>query len=114
MNRYKLSKAGVDVEQGLNRVGYSKEFYESLLKKFCEDDYYEQLKSALKQEECQEAFRYAHTLKGISGNLSMTRLYNAIAPLVEELRKGNLANAQALFPEVEAAYEVLMDVLKNM
>ena len=114
MNRYKLSRAGVDVEQGLSRLENDKEFYESLLKKFCTDTRYEQLKDALEQEKCQEAFRYAHPLKGIAGNLSMTRLYDATVPLVEELRQGNLRNAQALFPEVQAAYEALMIVLQNL
>lgn len=57
MNRYKLSKAGVDVNQGLKRLNNDKEFYESLLQKFCEDTHYEDLKAALEQGDTDAAFQ---------------------------------------------------------
>lgn len=113
MNRYKLSKAGVDVNQGLKRLNNDKEFYESLLQKFCEDTHYEDLKAALEQGDTDAAFRASHALKGAAGNLSFVRLYSLLAPMVEELRHHNLESAKNAFPEVTAAYESLMEVLKN-
>lgn len=113
MNRYKLSRAGVDVNQGLKRLNNSSEFYESLLMKFCDDTRYEQLKNAMDQGDMQQAFQHAHALKGAAGNLSLVRLYNALAPVVEELRRGNLEAAREYFKEVSEAYDVLMGVLKQ-
>lgn len=113
MNRYKLSRAGVDVKQGLKRLDNDSAFYEILLKKFCDSPQYEQLKNAMDQGDTQQAFQHAHTLKGASGNLSLVRIYDALTPMVEELRKGNLEMAQKYFEEVSEAYDVLMKVLKE-
>ena len=112
MNRYKLSKAGVDLRQGLERLGNNKEFYESMLKKFCSDLNFAQLRSALKQGKAEDAFLHAHALKGIAGNLSVVRLYDALVPLVEELRKGEMKNAPELFETVETAYEDFIEAMK--
>lgn len=113
MNRYKLSVAGVDVNQGLKRLNNDKEFYEELLQKFCEDVHYQQLLKALEQGDAKEAFQHGHALKGMAGNLSMVRLYDALVPLVEELRNGNPEKAKKLLQEVKDAYEVLMGALQS-
>lgn len=113
MNRYKLSRAGVDVNQGLKRLNNDKEFYESLLQKFCEDTHYDDLKNALEQGDTDTAFQAAHALKGAAGNLSCTRLYSLLTPMVEELRHHDLESAKNAFPEITASYETLMEVLKS-
>ena len=43
--------------------------------KFLEDQSYPQLKLALKNRNYEDAFRSAHTLKGVCQNLSFDRLY---------------------------------------
>ena len=113
MNRYKLSKAGVDVNQGLKRLNNDKEFYESLLEKFCKDTHYAELQAAFEQGDTEGAFQAAHALKGAAGNLSFVRLYSVLAPMVEELRHHDLESAKKALPEVTAAYEALMEVLKS-
>lgn len=113
MNRYKLTKAGVDVSQGLKRLGNDKEFYENLLIRFCEDTRYDQLRQAMEQKDMEQAFQHAHALKGTAGNLSLTRLFDALNPLVEELRNRNIDHAQKYFPAVKEAYEILVDTLKS-
>lgn len=113
MNRYKLSRAGVDVNQGLKRLNNNSEFYEQLLGKFCNDTHYGQLKNAMDQGDVQQAFQHAHAMKGATGNLSLVRLYNALIPVVEDLRNGDLETAKKHFEEVSEAYDVLMEVLKQ-
>ena len=107
MNRYKLFKAGVNTEQGIQRLDGDKELYESLLTRFCSSSYYSQLCRALHEEKAKEAFENAHSMKGVAGNLSCVRLYEALIPLVEELRKGSLVHAGELFEPVKEAYELL-------
>lgn len=111
MNRYKLFKAGVDANKALKRLDNDKELYEELLNHFCEDTYYAQMEAALEQGDVKQAFQAAHAMKGAAGNLSCIRLYDALLPCVEELRKGNLETAREKFPEVKESYRVLTEAL---
>ena len=111
MNRYKLTKAGVDVNQGLKRLDNNKEFYEELLVKFCEDTHFEKMVCAMNEEEVQEAFQCAHAVKGAAGNLSMTRLYTELVPLVDALRKNDLQHARQLLPAVQEAYTAAVNAI---
>ena len=112
MNRYKLFKAGVDVNKGLERVGGSREFYEALLEKFSEDGYFAEMERAMKQGDTRQAFQCAHALKGAAGNLSFCRLYESLIPLVEALRTENMEEAHSLLGEVEAAYSAVIEALQ--
>lgn len=111
MNRYALVKAGIDFNQGLRRFNNNKEMYESFLLKFPKDKNYEGLCNALEQQDVKTAFQCGHSLKGIAGNLSLQKLYDALIPVVEELRNDSLAQAQALFAPVQENYAVVMAVL---
>ena len=51
---------------------------------------FSQLQSTLEEKNVEEAFRAAHTLKGVAQNLGFTPLYEATATLTEVLRAGNL------------------------
>ena len=54
--------------------------------KFLEDQSYLQLKQALENKNYEDAFRSAHTLKGVCQNLSFDRLYEVSHELTELLR----------------------------
>ena len=54
--------------------------------KFLEDQSYPQLKQALNDKNYEDAFRSAHTLKGVCQNLSFDRLYEVSNELTELLR----------------------------
>ena len=54
--------------------------------KFLEDKSYSQLKQALEDKNFEDAFRAAHTLKGVCQNLSLDRLYEVSRDLTELLR----------------------------
>ena len=54
--------------------------------KFLEDQSYPLLKQALGDNNYEEAFRGAHTLKGVCQNLSFDRLYEVSSELTELLR----------------------------
>ena len=52
-----------------------------------------------------------HALKGTAGNLGFTRFFDALVPLVESLRTGDLALAKASLPAVEEAYKALVEAI---
>ena len=55
---------------------------------FLNDDSYPKLEQALKEGNVKEAFRAAHTLKGVCQNLGFTNLYQPTYDLTEVLRTG--------------------------
>lgn len=64
------------------------------------DPSYELLNNALAQGNVEEAFRAAHTMKGVYGNLSLTRLVKSASALTEVLR-----GATAIPPEAASLAE---------
>lgn len=75
------------------------------IKLFLKDGSFSLLQKALAEQNLPEAFRAAHTLKGICANLSFTRLYRSSHGLTELLRAGKPSpEIPALMAEVEKDY----------
>lgn len=73
--------------------------------KFLDDDSCALLLRSMDAENYEEAFRAAHTIKGVCQNLSFTTLYQSSNQLAEALRNGYTPEAPALFDQVCADYE---------
>lgn len=82
--------------------------------KFLNDKSFSELKAALNTDNLDEAFRAAHTLKGVCQNLAFTRLAGISSDITEELRSKNLEGAKSLFHEVEKRYIKLNDELAKL
>lgn len=76
------------------------------LKEFPGDGSFAALETALESGDLSASFQASHTLKGLTGNLSLTTLYRELVTLTDALRgEGNLALARSLFPQVRADYD---------
>ena len=73
-NRKQLFSAERLYEAVLGRL-HSEALIQRFTLKFLEDQSYLQLKQALENKNYEDAFRSAHTLKGVCQNLSFDRLY---------------------------------------
>lgn len=100
----RLERAGIRVEELLDRFLGQEALAMQFLLRFPEDDTFAQLKQGLDQGNGPRAFQAAHTWKGVVGNLSMESLYRQVEPLVEELRAGDWAAARGRMPALEAEY----------
>ncbi len=98
---------GGDYEDAVRRL-----MSEALLKRFVikalEDKSFQNLLAALEKENWEEAFRAAHTLKGVALNLSFTRLAVSASELTECLRGQNGPAPEALTRQVKEDYERTM------
>ena len=81
-----LEDWGCDIDEGLERLGGDEEFYETLLSGFVQENSMGVLTEAMDAGDYRRAFEAAHGLKGDTGNLSLTPLYEAVCSLVEDLR----------------------------
>ncbi len=111
MNRYKLSKAGINANEGMARFGGNVESYEKFLNRFPNEPHFHQMCEAIEKRELRSAFVAAHSLKGEVGNLSMNRLYEDLCPLVELLRGGSFEKAEELLEPVVKDYKEILAAL---
>lgn len=73
------------------------------IRRFASDGSYDALTAALRAGQGQEAFRAAHTLKGVAANLGLERLCAAASALTEALRSGGITSETAALAETVAA-----------
>lgn len=104
---------GADFEDVLGRLG-SEKLIERFALKFLDDDIYNNLKEALAEKNAENAFRAAHTLKGVCLNLGLKNLYTVSSDLTEKLRGRSLDGADELFEKVREQYDITVNALKNV
>jgi HPt (histidine-containing phosphotransfer) domain-containing protein len=98
------------------------EMYKKFLRKFREDQNIFLLRDVIEgndsfnAEQCEQIFHYAHTVKGVAGNLGLTDVYNESSEISEATRNG-LADASELktrCTKLLADYEKLAAVLDSV
>lgn len=80
--------------------------------KFLEDKSFEQLKEAVAVNDVENAFRAAHTLKGVTANLSFSKLRESSSNMTEQLRPRKDID-RAMYEVVERDYEELVAKIKE-
>ena len=100
----KLIARGVPYDEVMERFVNDESFYFDYLHQFTQDEYIVLLEQALEQSELEDAFKAAHTLKG---------LVNEISPLVDLLRAGSLEGTGQLFYSFKAIHQDFCDFIKE-
>ena len=93
----------------------SENLVKRLITKFLDDGSFSQLRIAMEEGNRDKAFRAAHTLKGVSGNFSLSRLYSSVSRLAELLRpeaEGVPEGADLLFEEVKRDYKLTVSAIR--
>ena len=80
------------------------------------DGSYQLLVDSIATNNVDEAFRAAHTLKGVCGNLSITRFGQSSSALCEYLREHRVIDdtVMSMFETVKADYELTMSCIKQL
>ena len=83
---------------------------------FLKDPSYDLLVNSLADGNAAEAFRAAHTIKGVCLNLSITRLFRSSNELTEALRgKSEISDeARGMAEKVKEDYLVTIDYIKRL
>lgn len=105
---------GADYEGLLSRLG-SEALIKKFAIKFLADGSFQDLKTSLEAGEAEQAFRAAHTLKGICLNLGFDNLYKPSEELTEFLRGREIVpGSQEKFAEVEAQYNRTVTAIQGL
>ena len=81
---------------------------------FLQDDNYQKLEKALAEDDVENAFIAAHTLKGVCQNLALDPLYEVDVVVTEALRAKNLKLAKENFPMVQEEYRKAYDRISQL
>lgn len=92
-----LTAFGADVQDGLNRCMNNESFYFRMIGMAMADTAFETLGTALAENDLDKAFEEAHKLKGTTGNLSLTPIYEPVKELTELLRHKTPGDYAALY-----------------
>ncbi len=113
MNIDILKSAGIDYESGNIRFNGEDAVYQKFLRMFPDDPSYYKTVKAISEGDLENAFNNAHTLKGASGNLSLSNLYDTTSLLVEELRTQKTDNLDDLLAKVTESYEKTVKAIRD-
>lgn len=105
------SALGGDYDEAAGRLR-SDRLIQKILLKFPADPSYDLLVRSMESQEYGEAFRAAHTIKGVCQNLSFTSLYEVSNRLNEALRNGPTPEAPGLVEEVKAEYDKTVSAIR--
>ena len=102
---------GADYEGVLGRLR-SEALIKKFAKKFLDDGSFQSLKDNLTQGNGEEAFRAAHTLKGVCQNLGFDNLYKVSFDITEKLRGKETKGCEELFTKVEDQYRKTTEAIR--
>lgn len=112
------NKIGGSYEQAKERL-MNDALIGKFVKKFPEDPNMPLIKNALESKDYDTAFGASHTLKGVSLNLSFTKLSNCMVTLTDMLRDCNRSglneeNLAFAFGNAEKAYYEVIEAIKEL
>lgn len=116
--RQQLEESGADVEATLKRFMGNDAIYLKFLGKFPNDPNYANLGANMEAKNFEEAYKCAHALKGVVGNLGLPPIFDNVSALVEELRNKTNADVDAAradeeWQRVKTVYEKFISVINE-
>ena len=105
---------GGDYDEVIGRLR-GERLVQKFVLKFLDDGSYDLLCRALEEGNREEAFRAAHTIKGVCSNLAFTQLLQFSSQLTELLREdgGDSEQVQALFGQVRESYQRTAQAIRS-
>lgn len=110
----KFKALNIDIDDALERFAGSDAMYLKFVKKFPGDPSFPDLKKFLGEKNIDEAFRAAHTLKGVASNLAMKELMTVSSEITELLRDKEFDLAVKYFPQVEEVYDKVIAFIATL
>ncbi len=116
--KQKLKENGADVEGTLHRFMNNDALFLKFILKFKDDQNYAKLKQYLDEKNYEEAFKAAHTLKGVSANLGLNPIFDRASAVTELLRGKDASEVDDAKVEeeknaLEAAYKLFIQIIEE-
>lgn len=107
---------GVDVSDGIARVGGDLDLYRTILRMYCDDyrDFCAGLQQLVSLGELDKARIKVHDLKGASGNVSAVTVHQLALQLEQACRDSNVAGINSLSDRLEVALSQVGRTLEEL
>ncbi|MHD0319311.1 Hpt domain-containing protein [Fusobacterium sp. THCT1E2] len=108
-----LKNYGNDVDGTLNRFCGNENLYKKFIRIFFERENPEKIREQYKNKEYDELLMAAHTYKGITGNLGLTKLFEMFGEIVDKIRRKDYETIREMIEKVLEEKEKLERALKE-
>lgn len=110
----KLAQFGFDMKEYLRRFDDTPQLYQECLTLYTSSRNIDRLCEHYSNGEWEEAQKTAHTLKGSSANLALTKLWDLYSRIVEILKSGDPGTAAPLVQEAAELESQLREAVQGM
>lgn len=109
-----LEKLGVDVDEGMGRVMDDEPLYETMLSMFVDRVNSNPIKiEDFQGESLDELIEQVHILKGLTGNLAMTSIFEGYMQVLDFLRTDRAKEAAKEYERLLPAQAEIMECIKR-
>ena len=108
-----LKALGVDVDEGVKRLNGNEALYKKLLGSFIKTMESHHVEPDFDCNDYQEVIEKTHTIKGTSGNLSITPIYEAYTEIVNLLRTDEPQQAKEVLEKILPVQDEIMECIKK-
>lgn len=108
-----LKELGADTNEALARFMNNSDLYVRMLGKFPAAVKDANVPAHFAEKDYEAAVSTAHTLKGVTGNLSLTPLFKAYTEIVALLRAGDNSTAEILLNEILPVQEKFIACIES-
>ncbi len=108
-----LKDLGVDVDGGLKRLGGNEKLYTRLLNTFVKAMKSQEISPDFDVTDYEDIKEKAHAIKGTSGNLSITPIYETYSEIMNLLRAGKPEEAKPLLEEIIPVQEQIVSCIEK-
>lgn len=102
---------GADVTAAIERFMGKEDMYIKFVDKFPESSPINKLSEYMKNRDYENAIFEAHTLKGVTGNLGFTPLFEDLKKIVDDMRAEDYSNVDELFERISSNYDELCKII---
>lgn len=108
-----LKELGVDVDGGLKRINGNEKLYTRLLGSFVKAINTYRVSADFNESQIDEMIEKTHAIKGTSGNLSITPVYESYTKVVDLLRTGKPEEARTILEQVLPVQEKIVACIEK-
>ncbi len=108
-----LRGLGVDVDGGLKRINGNEKLYTKLLGSFVKAINTYSVQPDFNVADRDDVIERTHAIKGTSGNLSITPIYEAYTKIVDLLRAGDTEKARDILKDILPVQEKIISCIES-
>ena len=110
----KLTTYGMDVTGTLARFGGNEALMMRFLLGFPKDQTMDSLRDAMASGDREAQKVASHSLKGLSGNLGLTPVFEASSAMMNALRASEDTNVTSLYEALDQAYQAALSMIATL